>query len=167
MPQPQPFLHRFLQATTEKAVESAAWALFRSGLDYAVPGLGRLANYTYLAARITSSALGVKAGDGCHFRVGLVGIPGTFSCLVLRFREGGNDPGEWPQVSLGIDVNFLDPLKTGQAEFDGRAELPPHPLLKEAPPWPGEWTMEFGMEGIRNPAAPLRRHLWMPVRPWL
>lgn len=163
---------RLLQAFKEAAraaaqdfVETAALTVVRTGLNHLIPGSGEIVQHGYTAVKLISSALGVKDGDGCEYQIGLADMQGTFSCLVLRFREGGNDPGQWPQVSLGIDVNLLSPLQPGQAEFNGRAKLPPQQQLEDEPPWGGEWTMEYGMEGIRNPAAVLGRYRWMSVTP--
>ena len=84
--------------------------------------------------------------------------------MAIRFRELGNDPGDTPQVSIGVDVNFLDTLQQGESDVDGRAEPRPRPVSEPPPPRPGDWIIDFGMAGIQDPAAVLSRCQWVTIK---
>jgi hypothetical protein len=94
-----------------------AWKAAEIVAHKLVPGSSEPIGLTYRAVKIIRAADGASVGDGFIFQVGLAGIPGTGLCLVFRIREATDD-NPWPDISIGVDINFLEQLETGTSASD-------------------------------------------------
>ncbi|MFI5898554.1 hypothetical protein ACIA5D_51725 [Actinoplanes sp. NPDC051513] len=172
----RPVGRSLFRETAGKVAEASAWKAIEYAAHFVWLGSGQLVKEAYRAVKILDAIRGVYVGDGFVYQVGLAGVTGTGFCLALRIRESAAGEGHWPDISIGIDANFLHQLDTGIPDVDGRAERraerPPEPDLR----WPGNWIIMYGNRAILDHQAvldhrgvlmddgkPRKIGRWMPV----
>lgn len=136
-------------------VEASGWKALEYAAHLMLPGSGLLVKETYRAVQIISAVRGALVGDGYVYQIGLMGNPAIGGCIVLRIRQAEAHLGNWPRISVGLDINFLDGLDTGDADIDGRDRHRLEPACAIDQRWAGDWTLVYGMRAVRDHQAVL------------
>jgi hypothetical protein len=136
-------------------VEATGWKALEYAAHLMIPGSGQLVKETYRAVQIISAVRGALVGDGYVYQIGLMGNPAIGGCIVLRIRQAEARLGNWPRISVGFDINFLDGLDAGDADIDGRDRHRLEPAFAVDPRWAGDWMLVYGMRAVRDHQAVL------------
>ncbi|SNY40866.1 hypothetical protein [Paractinoplanes atraurantiacus] len=136
-----------IRAFGENVAEQAAWSAAKHFADAVAPGAGLIVGASYVAIKALGAVTGANVGRG--FMVVIPAqVPGTELAFSVGVRQASDSFGVQFRVDLMDD-----------AYFEGAPAEPPAPNHGS---WPGEWTLEYGLAGIRDHGAVLSRVVPLP-----
>jgi hypothetical protein len=122
-------------------VEQAAWNVAKHFADAVSPGAGTIVTGAYIAIKAVTALHTINNGDG--FFVILPGeVPGSEVALSIGVRQMSEPLGVQFRVDL-MDHVYVEDAPRDQATHTHHGE------------WPGEWTLQYGLAGIREHGAVL------------
>ena len=127
------------------------WKAAQVAAEVAHPGGGAVVRVIYQVTKAASAAQGVGSGDGFDLKICVLGTGLDGLCLALRFREMQEESGSTPELSLYLDVSFIDPLSEQKIDGDGPRERGKRPVEVAE----NEWWWYLGREAVINHALVL------------